>query len=283
LRWPELLGSIYFSSRENGQQFLVLFDRTIWLIWAFAGSAYAWYLASGSDCRGLLCGAAVPHFQLPWTLVSRHCRGCRFDGCAHPVLKIWHPKQLWLATERPGKIVRSDAPEIEARIAQSEIDPPNVAPSRSDAIKGMTPGSFCGLCFSLGSPAIKAFSMGSSGPKFPVAGLDKLVQKMPPSGGKPSPEAAVYSFGILSATGKGSFWPRLSWLVMGFSAGNLLRAYWRLSSWFGFTGGQSPVCSRWATYSYSGTDAAWLAFAQTALFIRSLALCSDGWRCSHWI
>ena len=261
---------LFQLSSKIGQQ-LPWFSLIVpfWLIWAFAGF------------RGMLgiwpaVLIAGVFFAVPQFLISNFHGPWLVDIVAAVVsmaaltllLKIWHPKQLWLATERPGKKSVIDAPEVEARIAQSEIDPPS-HPSRSDAIKAWTPWIILCVCvFLWGVPQFKAFLDGFFGPKFPVAGLDKLVQKMPPVVAKPSPEAAVYSFGILSATGTGILLAAIvGGLVMGFSVGNLLRVYWRTLKLVRFSL-LTIACMLALGYvtRYSGTDAAMgLAFAQTGV------------------
>ena len=261
---------LFQLSSKIGQQ-LPWFSLIVpfWLIWAFAGF------------RGMLgiwpaVLVAGVFFAVPQFLISNFHGPWLVDIVAAVVsmaaltllLKIWHPKQLWLATERPGKKSVIEAPEVEARIAQSEIDPPS-HPSRSDAIKAWMPWIILCVCvFLWGVPQFKAFLDGLFGPKFPVAGLDKLVQKMPPVVAKPSPEAAVYSFSILSATGTGILLAAIvGGLVMGFSVGNLLRVYWRTLKLVRFSL-LTIACMLALGYvtRYSGTDAAMgLAFAQTGV------------------
>jgi lactate permease len=262
---------LFQLSSKIGQQ-LPWFSLMVpfWLIWAFAG--FRGML--GIWPAALIAGGC---FAVPQFLISNFHGPWLVDIVAAVVsmaaltlfLKIWRPKQLWLATERPGKNSAIDAPEVEARIAQSEVDPPTSYPSRSDAIKAWTPWIILCVCvFLWGVPQFKAFLDGLFGPKFPVAGLDKLVQKMPPVVAKPSPEAAVYSFGILSATGTGILLAAIAGgLVMGFSVGNLLRVYWRTLKLVRFSL-LTIACMLALGYvtRYSGTDAAMgLAFAQTGV------------------
>src|SRR5258708_6183149 len=199
-----------------------------WLIWAFAG--FRGVLAIWP--AALIAGG---FFAVPQFLISNFHGPWLVDIVSAVVsvvpltlfLNICHPHHLHLATERPGKNNAIDAPEVEARIAQSEVDPPTSYPSRSDAIKAWTPWIILCVCvFLWGVPQFKAFLDGLFGPKFPVAGLDKLVQKMPPGVAKPSPEAAVYSFGILSPPGTAIPLAAIAGgLVLGFLVGHLLPSY----------------------------------------------------------
>jgi lactate permease len=261
---------LFQLSAKIGQQ-LPWFSLIVpfWLIWAFAGF------------RGMLgiwpaVLIAGVFFAVPQFLISNFHGPWLVDVVSAIVsmaaltlfLKIWHPKQLWLATERSGKTA-IDAPEVEARMAQAEPEAEPLHPSGGDAIKAWIPWIILSLfVFLWGIPQCKAFMDGLFGPKFSVAGLDKLVQKMPPVVAKPSPEAAVYSFGILSATGTGIFLAAVvGGFVMGFSLNSLLRVYWRTLKLVRFSL-LTIACMLALGYvtRYSGTDAALgLAFAQTGV------------------
>jgi lactate permease len=261
---------LFQLSAKIGQQ-LPWFSLIVpfWLIWAFAGF------------RGMLgiwpaVLIAGVFFAVPQFLISNFHGPWLVDVVSAIVsmaaltlfLKIWHPKQLWLATERSGKTA-IDAPEVEARMAQAEPEAEPLHPSSGDAIKAWIPWIILSLfVFLWGIPQCKAFMDGLFGPKFSVAGLDKLVQKMPPVVAKPSPEAAVYSFGILSATGTGIFLAAVvGGFVMGFSLNSLLRVYWRTLKLVRFSL-LTIACMLALGYvtRYSGTDAALgLAFAQTGV------------------
>ena len=63
---------------------------------------------------------------------------------------------------------------------------------------------------------------------FPIAGLNDLVEKVPPVVAKPTKEAAVYTLNWLSATGSGIFLAAiLAGLFMGYSIAGLFRKYWQ--------------------------------------------------------
>jgi lactate permease len=240
----------------------------IWLIWAFAGF------------RGMLgiwpaVLIAGVFFAVPQFLVSNFHGPWLVDIVSAIIsltaltlfLKVWHPKQLWLVTERPGKNTAIDAPEVQARMAEAE--PEGLRPSTADTIKAWTPWIIlCVFVFLWGIPQVKAFLDGLFGPKIPVSGLDKLVQKMPPVVAKPTPEAAVYLFNILSATGTGIFFAAIAGgFIMGFSLADLLQAYWRTLKLVRFSLLTIACMLALGTVTrYSGTDAAMgLAFAQTGV------------------
>jgi lactate permease len=271
---------LFQLSAKIGQQ-LPWFSLIVpfWLIWAFAGF------------RGMLeiwpaVSIAGVFFAVPQFLVSNFHGPWLVDIISAVVsmtaltlfLRVWHPKKLWLATERPGKnnSVTDHLPnlvgasEVAARMNPTEDDaPPPSHPSRADAIKAWSPWIIlCVFVFLWGVPQFKTFLDGLFGPKFSIPGLDKLVQKMPPVVAKPTPEAAVYLFGILSATGTGILLAAITGgLLMGFSFGNLLRIYWRTLKLVRFSL-LTIACMLALGYvtRYSGTDATMgLAFAQTGV------------------
>jgi lactate permease len=57
------------------------------------------------------------------------------------------------------------------------------------------------IVFAWGTPQVKAFLNHLSAPSIPRPGLDKLALRVPPVVAKATPEAAVFSFNWLSATG----------------------------------------------------------------------------------
>jgi lactate permease len=57
------------------------------------------------------------------------------------------------------------------------------------------------VVFAWGTPQVKDFLNGISAPRFPIAGLDKMIERVPPVVAKPTAEPAVYIFTWLSATG----------------------------------------------------------------------------------
>src|ERR1700731_2315107 len=222
---------LFHLSAKIGQQ-LPWFSLIVpfWLIWAFAGFRGMLGIWPAVLIAGVFF--AVPQFLIsnfhgPWLvdIVSAVVSMAALTV----FLKIWHPKRLWLATERPGKNSAIDGPEVGARIAQVEPDERTLRPSAGDTIKAWIPWILLSVfVFVWGIPQFKASMDGVFGPKFPVLGLDKLVQKMPPVVANPTPDAAVYAFGILSATGTGIFVAAIvGGLVMGCSFGTLLRTYWR--------------------------------------------------------
>jgi lactate permease len=262
---------LFQLSAKIGQQ-LPWFSLIVpfWLIWAFAGFRGMLGIWPAVLIAGVFF--AVPQFLIsnfhgPW-LVDIVSAVVSMAALA-VFLKIWHPKRLWLATERPGKNSAVDEPKVEARMAQGEPEEGTLRPSAGDTIKAWIPWILLSVfVFVWGIPQFKASMDGLFGPRFPVPGLDKLVQKMPPVVAKPTPDSAVYGFGILSATGTGIFLAAIvGGLVMGCSFGTLLRTYWRTLKLVRFSL-LTIACMLALGYvtRYSGTDAALgLAFAQTGV------------------
>jgi lactate permease len=84
------------------------------------------------------------------------------------------------------------------------------------------------LVFIWGLPQVKGFLDPFSKVSFPLAGLDKVVLRMPPVVAKPTAEPAIISLSLVSATGSGILAAAiLSGLVMGFSPLALARTYLR--------------------------------------------------------
>jgi lactate permease len=101
---------------------------------------------------------------------------------------------------------------------------------------------------------------------YKVAGLNELVEKVPPVVAKAHTEKAVYSLNWLSATGSGILLAALlAGLYMRYSMGELLRKYWETLKLVKFS--LLTIAAMLAlgfTTRYSGTDATLgLAFAYT--------------------
>ena len=167
-----------------------------WLIWAFAGRKAMWEIWPAI----LVTGASFAVMQF---LVSNFIGPELVDviaavvsmACLVGFLKLWQPKTIWTSVSLKGR----DEDSGEGR----EMAPPIQHP-RADVIRAWTPWAILTLfVFIWGLPAVKAFWNGVFAPAFPIEGLHNLVQKMPPVVKAPTKEAAVYTFGLLSATGTG--------------------------------------------------------------------------------
>ena len=133
------------------------------------------------------------------------------------------------------------------------------------------------VVFLWGLPQMKAFLDGLSVYRFPIDGLDKMIQRVPPVVAKPAPEGAVYVLNWLSATGTGILISALiAGKLIGASFGVMGRVYLETLVRVRFS--LLTIAAMLAlgfTTRYSGLDATLgLAFAQTGLLypiLRDLA------------
>jgi lactate permease len=126
-------------------------------------------------------------------------------------LRVWHPRDGWTPGDRVGSPVDTAAP-----------------PDRREVIRAWVPWIILSvLVFVWGMPQVKQ-SLDAWTVRVPVPALHDRVLRVPPVVPAPAPEAAVYGFAWLSATGTGIFVAALTaGLVMGCSPVNLARTYWR--------------------------------------------------------
>jgi lactate permease len=235
-----------------------------WLIWAFAGRRGMLQIWPAI----LVCGLsfAVPQFLIsnyhgPWlvdvgaSLISM--------GCLVGFLKIWQPKEIWTS---PKLRNRTDDSQVQAVPVQVKTVPQL---ARDRQLAAWVPWIIlCAFVFIWGTQTFKSVVDPLFLPKFTIAGLHNLVQKVPPVVPTAAPEAAVFSFNLLSMTGTGIFLAAIvSGLVMGFSPLALVRAYGRTLWVVRFSLITIAAMLALGTLTrYSGIDATLgLAFAQTGM------------------
>jgi lactate permease len=225
-----------------------------WLVWAFAGF------------RGMLeiwpaVLVAGVSFAIPQFVVSNYHGPWLVDVIAAVVsmgalglfLRTWRPRRVWSSTtgDRHG--------HTGAAVTETY--------SSRQVAQAWTPWIILSvLVFLWGLPQMKAILDGISSLRFPVPGLDALIQRVPPVVAEPRPEAAVFTLNWLSATGSGIFAAAmLAGLVMGYSVRDLLSHYWKTIKLVKFS--LLTIAAMLAlgfTTRYSGLDATMgLAFAQT--------------------
>jgi lactate permease len=167
-----------------------------WLIWAFAGRKAMWEIWPAI----LVTGAS---FAVTQFLVSNYIGPELVDVIAAVVsmvtlvsfLRIWKPKSIWTSVSLRGH----ETDGGEGHVAR----PPTKHP-RADVLRAWLPWVFLSVfVFIWGLPPVKAWLNGIFAPTFPISGLHNLVEKMPPVVKAPTKEAAVYTLGLLSATGTG--------------------------------------------------------------------------------
>ena len=178
-----------------------------WLIWAMAGFGAMVEVWPA-------CLVAGVFFAVPQFLVSNYIGPALVDIIAAAVsivatwvlLKFWQPKTHWrFEGESSGK---------------ENL----VKPSPAEAFRAWMPWLVLSvLVFVWGLPQVKGWLNGFWNPTFQWPNLHNLVLKAPPLAPKPSPEAATYSFNLLSATGTALLLTGIiSGLLLGIKPGRLL-------------------------------------------------------------
>jgi lactate permease len=179
-------------------------------------------------------------------------------ACLAAFLRVWHPETPMTAMPR--------APSESHGFA----DVPERTLLSSPAIRrAWTPWLvLSAFVFLWGTPQVRAGLDGVWAAKVPVAGLNELVQKMPPVVPSPHVEAAVYNFNLLSATGTGILLAAIvSGLFLGYGPAGLARMYAR-TIWLVRYSLLTIACMLAIGFvtRYSGTDAT-----------LGLALANTGW------
>jgi lactate permease len=199
-----------------------------WLVWAMAGRKATREVWPACLTTGVSFGITqflVSNYFGP-TLVD--IAGSLVSMLALVVLlKFWQPKTIW-----------SFEHESEAERAAEAAARPEHAPGT--AFKAFLPWILLMVfVFAWGYPKFKDvlnggakghenFLNGISKIDVPVPALDKAVVRTPPVVKKDTPEAAVYTFNWLSATGTSLLLTGIvSGLLLGFSLVELLKLYWR--------------------------------------------------------
>jgi lactate permease len=224
-----------------------------WLVWAFAGFGGMLEVWPAVLVAGVFF--AVPQFLMsnfhgPW-LVDVVAAVISMLALILFLLK-WRPKRIW-GFEHEG--------EREARGTHGH--------SRSLVARAWVPWLVLSiLVFAWGTKTVKPELDKLSAPKFPVAGLHLMVQRIPPVVRKPTAEAAVYSLNWVSATGSGIFVAAvISGFIMGFTPWKMAHIYWKTLVRVRFSLLTiAAMLSLGFLTRYSGLDATMgLAFARTGV------------------
>lgn len=167
-----------------------------WLIWAFAGRKAMMEIWPAILVTGV-------SFAIPQYLVSNFIGPELVDiiaaivsmVCLVGFLRVWQPRNIWRTTTLRGHESGQGDTEAPRAVAKH---------SRADVIRAWTPWAILTVfVFIWGLPSVKAALNGIFSPSFPIDGLDKLIEKMPPVVKQPTKEGAVYVLNLLSATGTG--------------------------------------------------------------------------------
>jgi lactate permease len=228
-----------------------------WLIWAFAGFRGMLEIWPAILVAGICF--AIPQFLIsnfhgPW-LVDVLAAVCSLAMLAL-FLKAWKPKRIWRMQD--CEIIT----ESEAEIPQQRVQH-----TTREIFRAWLPWIVLSVVvFLWGLPQIKVLLDSVSAPKIPIQWLDKMVVRVPPVVAKPAPEAAVFNFNWLSATGSGILLASIiAGFAMGYSLSGMLRVYWKTLKLVRFS--LLTIAAMLAigfTTRYSGLDATLgLAFAKT--------------------
>ncbi|HEX7156336.1 MAG TPA: L-lactate permease [Burkholderiaceae bacterium] len=197
-----------------------------WLVWAFAGR------------KGMLqvwpaIVVTAVSFAVPEYLVSNYM-GPELVGiiaamCSMTALvlflRVWRPREVWRSVSLRGR--HDEEHSLVAQNPDSQRAPARHPPGA--VVRAWLPWVILTVfVFIWGLPSVKALFNGIFAPSFPIDGLNQMVVKVPPAVPQPTKEAAVYVFGLLSATGTGILLAALvGGLSMGYGVGRLVAAYGR--------------------------------------------------------
>jgi lactate permease len=166
-----------------------------WLIWAFAGRKAMMEIWPAILITGV-------SFAVPQYLVSNFIGPELVDIIAAIVsmaslilfLRVWQPKNVWTSPSLKGHENEGSVPAA----PQAEFQ----KYTRAELIRAWMPWLILTVfVFLWGLQPVKAFLNDLFSPKFVIEGLNNLIMKMPPVVTKPTPESAVYTLNLLSATG----------------------------------------------------------------------------------
>ncbi len=233
-----------------------------WLIWAFAGRKAMMEIWPAILVTGL-------SFAIPQFLVSNFIGPELVDIIAAIVsmaslilfLRVWQPKTIWTSPSLKGH--ETDGGEAKPAVAV-------VKHSRAELVRAWTPWVILSVfVFIWGLPPVKAYFNSIWAPAFPIEGLHNLIEKMPPVVPNPTKEGAVYTLGLLSATGTGIFVSAIvGALVMKYKPTEIVRSYARTFWLVRYSLLTIVLMLGLGTLTrFSGTDTTLgLAFANTGVF-----------------
>jgi lactate permease len=231
-----------------------------WLIWAFAGRKAMWDIWPAILVTGL-------SFAIPQYLVSNFIGPELVDIIAALVsmaslvlfLRVWQPKTVWTSASLKGREA-AHKPRPADSIERY---------SRAEYVRAWTPWIILTVfVFIWGLPPVKEYFNSLFAPKFPMDGLHNQIMRVPPVVPKAVPEAAVYVFNLLSATGTGILLSAIAGaLFMHYSLGAIVRTFFRTLWLVRYSLLTIVLMLALGTLTrYSGTDTTLgLAFANTGV------------------
>lgn len=182
-----------------------------------------WLIAAQAGWRGMIavwpaCLVAGGSFGIAQFFVSNYIGPMLVDiiaalvsmGSLVLLMKFWQPKD----TQKNVVVAEANA---------------GVAPVKSPAWKAWLPWVFLSVfVFLWGLPVIKKSLNGVFAPAIEMPYLHKTILRVPPVVAHPEPEAAIFTFNALSATGTALLLAGvLAGLVLGMKPGQLLASYGR--------------------------------------------------------
>ncbi|VVB47880.1 L-lactate permease [Beijerinckiaceae bacterium RH AL1] len=218
---PKILGAMV------GRQ-LPFFSLIVpfWVIWAFCGRKsmmQIWPAILVAGVAFAIAQFAVSNYHGPWlvdvvaSLVSM--------GALVLFLKVWQPAEVYASAALGARHNDTSAQTMDSSRAPEVFD----THREHTVMQAWLPWVIlCVVVFTWGTETFKKAVDAIYLPQYHVPGLDKLIQKMPPAVPKPTLEAAVFKFNILSMTGTGILVAAIiAGLVIGYNPVQLARAYAR--------------------------------------------------------
>ena len=242
-----------------------------WLVWAYAGfngMKEIWPAIAVAGVSFAIPQYLVSNYNGPWLtdIIAAVCS----MFCLILFLRIWQPKRIW------GHEGHQESEQRAARGAHGY--------SRNEVVRAWLPWLVLSvIVFCWGTytgkrvtntpekvfPSMSTWSTPPSkvtNPQIPVAGLNKLVQRVPPVVVKPTAEPAVFGLNWLSATGSGIlFAAMISGVIMGLSLPKMFVMWWQTVWHLRYSMMTiAAMMSLGIITRYSGVDATMgLAFART--------------------
>ena len=252
------------------QMFLFALIVPFWLIVAYCGfrrTIEIWPACLVAGVSFALTQLAISNLHGPWlaavgsalvsiVVLAGFCR-------------VWKPARAMHVNEAP--LARGDAraPAIEPAAIEGAVVADRAAVDGKALRLAWTPWIILTiLVFLWGTPFFKRLLDGVFAPKIPFAGLDRMVQRMPPVVAAPTLEPAIYTFNLLSASGTAILIAALaSGLILGARPGEIARTY--AASFRTVVPSLLTIAAMFALgylTRYSGVDATMgLAFAATGM------------------
>ncbi len=179
-------------------------------------------------------------------------------------LRFWKPREIWEDTRERSERAAG------ARVTVAD-SPAGGEPRHSSGatLRAWLPWVILSvLVFIWGLPQVRAFFDGATTIRYPWPGLHNVISRVPPVVAAPAPEAAIFNFNWVSATGSGILVAAIiAGFAMGYSAREMLSQYWKTLKLVRFSLLTiAAMLSLGYTTRYSGMDATLgLAFAMTGV------------------